>query len=99
VAINQYLEATAMSNRVAPVVYALAFGAVGLTASPVLAANGPCRDVPTYTDLKAALTAAVDGKNAGLSNEMWATVVNATAASARSLSVVTVSVINGPAAA
>jgi uncharacterized protein GlcG (DUF336 family) len=54
-----------------------ALGAVLLTSSPALADLAfACRDLPNHAQLKAALEAVVDGHNAGLSNEMWATVVN-----------------------
>ncbi|MCE3247493.1 MAG: hypothetical protein K0R41_1318 [Geminicoccaceae bacterium] len=49
----------------------------GIALSPAAAfAQARCNAVPDHAELKAALTAVVDGTNAGLSNEMWATVVN-----------------------
>ncbi|MDA1129436.1 MAG: heme-binding protein [Chloroflexi bacterium] len=35
-----------------------------------------CNSLPSHSELLAALSAALDGKNGGLSNEMWATVVD-----------------------
>ena len=61
-------------SRDAYAVCTLAFGAILMTSGPALAQS--CDDLPTQPELKAALDAAVDGQNAGLSNEMWATVVN-----------------------
>jgi len=43
----------------------------------------PCKDLPAYGRLKAALQAVVDGgSNGGLGNDMWVTVVNRMALSA-----------------
>jgi uncharacterized protein GlcG (DUF336 family) len=47
-----------------------------LTSSSAWATGTDCDGLPSHAELKAALTAAVDGQNAGLSNEMWATVVD-----------------------
>ncbi len=56
------------------------FAALILIASPVLADDDDkkgCKDLPSQGDLKDALTAVVaTGGNAGLGNDMWATVVN-----------------------
>jgi uncharacterized protein GlcG (DUF336 family) len=59
--------------------------AVGaLTLSPAEASNGKhggggrgeCRDLPSHSQLKAALDAAVVADTSGLNNQMWATLVN-----------------------
>jgi uncharacterized protein GlcG (DUF336 family) len=52
----------------------MAFAAITSISSTALAQS--CGDLPDHAQLQAALVAAVDGENAGLSNEMWATVVN-----------------------
>jgi uncharacterized protein GlcG (DUF336 family) len=39
-------------------------------------ARADCKDLPNHNALKTALQTAVDGNNAGLSNEMWATIVD-----------------------
>jgi len=52
-------------------------GACVLTAvSPVLSAVEGCAGLPSQTQLKAALVAAVSAETSGLNNHMWATVVN-----------------------
>jgi uncharacterized protein GlcG (DUF336 family) len=44
---------------------------------PVAAsAQGPCSGLPSHTDLRAALTSAVNDGNGGFALNMWATVVN-----------------------
>jgi uncharacterized protein GlcG (DUF336 family) len=40
------------------------------------AARAGCNDLPNHNALQTALQTAVDGNNAGLSNEMWATIVD-----------------------
>ena len=49
-----------------------------LSMNPVLAAANGCSDVPNFTDLKAALSAAAPdaGTNGGFNFEMWGTIVN-----------------------
>lgn len=50
-----------------------------MTVSGVLAdpSPNPCKDLPSYAQLKAALQGVVDGgNNGGLGDDMWATVVN-----------------------
>src|SRR5688500_17188220 len=54
----------------------LAFGAIVLTSSSAWATGTDCDGLPNHAQLKAALTAVVDGQNAGLSNEMWASIVD-----------------------
>jgi uncharacterized protein GlcG (DUF336 family) len=49
---------------------------VGLAMVTSTEALAVCEDVPDFFDLSTALDAAVDGQNGGLSNEMWATVVD-----------------------
>ena len=49
----------------------------GLALHPTAAfAQARCNAVPDHAELLAALTDVLDGQNAGLGNEMWATVVN-----------------------
>jgi hypothetical protein len=38
--------------------------------------NNACKDLPGWSDLKAALTAARNQDNGGFNLDMWATVVN-----------------------
>src|SRR4051794_19554776 len=57
------------------------FGAivVGLVSSPVLRADegrSECKDLPSYSDLKAQLKVARAALNGGFNLDMWATVVN-----------------------
>lgn len=57
---------------------AIFLGALAFTSSSVLAGQGSdCKDLPSHTQLRAALKTVVNaGGNGGLGNDMWATVVN-----------------------
>jgi uncharacterized protein GlcG (DUF336 family) len=67
-----------MNTKIRSAAQALLVIALAFTSSSVLAGSpSPCKDLPAQAQVQAALsTVVVAGGNAGLANDMWATVVN-----------------------
>ena len=63
-----------INASMAPTFFGVAFATITLISGPAQAQN--CAGLPDHAQLQAALAAAVDDANAGLGNQMWATVVN-----------------------
>jgi uncharacterized protein GlcG (DUF336 family) len=72
------LKEDSMNTKIRSVAQALLVVALAFTSSSVLAGSpSPCKDLPAQAQVQAALSTVVGaGGNAGLANDMWATVVN-----------------------